>query len=296
MALSYWVEFFDDLRNVRGRSRNTVLAYRRDLELYEEFLKEHTDIHEIFAFMSQRNLSTRSQARVISSLRTYFRFCESRGEKVPQLQNLRPPKVKMGLPKSLSLAEFQKLYEACQVDNTFRTARNQVTLLLLFGLGCRVSELIQLNLHDYNETDGWLRVVGKAGKERLIPLTEMLQKELKDYLQHIRNTLVRDNNSSILVNDRGKRPSRVDIWRWLAAWSEKAGFEEPVSPHRFRHGCATALLEAGADLRSIQMLLGHSSIQTTQIYTSVTTNKARETIEKHHPLSRLKNRDPLVET
>jgi len=289
MALEYWIEFFDDLQNVRGRSRNTILAYRRDLELYVDFLQEKKSIDQIFAFMTERGLSMRSQARGISSLRTYFRFCESKGKRVPELQSLRPPKVKMGLPKVLTLEEFQKLYEACQVDNQYRTARNQVTLLLLFGLGCRVSELINLNINDYNASEAWLRVVGKAGKERLIPLTDVLQRELRAYLQHVRPHIARENNPSILVNDRGKRPSRVDIWRWLAAWSQKAGFDEPISPHRFRHGCATALLEAGADLRSIQVLLGHSSIQTTQIYTTVTGTKSKETIDKHHPLSRIKD-------
>ncbi|MCB0392752.1 MAG: tyrosine-type recombinase/integrase, partial [Bdellovibrionales bacterium] len=247
------------------------------------------------SFMTEKKLSTRSQARVISSLRTYFRFCEVKGVEVPELQNLRPPKVKTGLPKALTYEEFQKLYDACAVENPYRTARNQVTLLLLFGLGCRVTELINLNIQDYNETDAWLKIVGKGGKERLIPLTEVLQRELKDYLHHIRSFLVRENTTSILVNDRGRRPSRVDIWRWLAAWSQKAGFDEPVSPHKFRHGCATALLEAGADLRSIQVLLGHSSIQTTQIYTSVTSQKTREAIEQHHPLSKLNTRKPEVE-
>lgn len=294
MGLDYWVDFFDDLQNVRGRSRNTVLAYRRDLELYEEFKKTGQEIKAIFSFMTERQLSTRSQARVISSLRTYFRFCESRGIEVPELQNLRPPKVRTGLPKVLTYEEFQKLYDACEVENPYRTARNQVTLLLLFGLGCRVSELINLNMQDYNETDAWLKIIGKGGKERLIPLTEVLQRELKDYLQHIRAFIVRENTPSILVNDRGRRPSRVDIWRWLAAWSSKAGFAEPISPHKFRHGCATALLEAGADLRSIQVLLGHSSIQTTQIYTSVTSQKARETIEQHHPLSKIRNPEAEV--
>jgi integrase/recombinase XerD len=291
MSLVNWVSFFEDLQNVRGRSRNTVLAYRRDLELYEEFKKTGQDMKHIFEFMTEKKLSTRSQARVISSLRTYFRYCESKGQEVPELKNLRPPKVKMGLPKALSYDEFQKLYDACVVDNPYRTARNQVTLLLLFGLGCRVSELIALNLEDYNETDAWLKIVGKGNKERLVPLTEVLKRELKDYVQHIRPKLLKESTNSILINDRGHRPSRVDIWRWLAAWSQKAGFEEPVSPHKFRHGCATALLEAGADLRSIQVLLGHSSIQTTQIYTSVTNQKARETIEQHHPLSQLRRKD-----
>jgi len=285
MALDYWTEFFEDLQHVRGRSRNTVLAYRRDLELFDEFLSKHSDLNLIFDHMTQKGLSTRSQARVISSIRTYYKFCESKGMKIPDISKLRPPKVKAALPKPLTLDEFKKLFDNCETDSPFKTARNQITLLLLFGLGCRVSELIALNLHDFNETESWIKVVGKGGKERLIPLTENLQIELKEYFVKIRRKLVKDNTNSILINDRGKRPSRVDIWRWLSAWSEKAGFEEPVSPHRFRHGCATALLESGADLRSIQMLLGHSSIQTTQIYTSVSTTKLKEEVDRHHPLS-----------
>jgi integrase/recombinase XerD len=148
-----------------------------------------------------------------------------------------------------------------------------------------VSELIQLNLTDYHETQGWLSVIGKGGKERMVPLTEVLRQELKVYLEQVRPHLSKESLKSILINDRGNRPSRVDIWRWLAAWSTKAGFEQTVNPHKFRHGCATALLESGADLRSIQLLLGHASLQTTQIYTSVTSRTMRETIDAHHPLS-----------
>lgn len=288
MALAHWIDFFNDLQNVRGRSLNTVMAYRRDLEIYEDFLQKHSDISRIYEFFSKRKLSPRSQARVISSIRTYLRYCEQQGEKVPNLRQLHPPKVKVGLPKAITTQDFRRLYEACATENTFRTARNQVTLLLLFGLGCRVSELIGLNTHDFSQTESWLRVVGKGGKERLIPLTQQLQKELEDYLEHIRPSLVKLKTQSILINDKGNRPSRVDIWRWLAAWSATAGFAGPVSPHKFRHGCATALLEGGADLRSIQMLLGHSSIQTTQIYTAVTAGKMHEEIEKHHPLSKLR--------
>lgn len=286
MALDLWTEFFEDLQFVKGRSRNTVLAYRRDLELYEEFLGLNQDISNIYEFLRKKKLSLRSQARVISSLRTYFKFTEKQGRKVPRLDQLRQPKVKVALPKAISVKDFQKLYAACQVQDIYKAARNQVTLLLLFGLGCRVTELINLDLQDFNETESWLRVLGKGGKERLVPLTDNLQKELVDYLVKIRPSLAKDqSNHAILINDRGKRPSRVDIWRWLAAWSEKAGFEEPISPHKFRHGCATALLESGADLRSIQMLLGHSSIQTTQIYTSVSSSHLEQEVDKHHPLS-----------
>jgi integrase/recombinase XerD len=302
MGMQLWVEFFDDLEQIRGRSRNTVMAYRRDLELFEEY-SAHTsfgagshdgsvgslNIQGFYVFMNKRDLSARSQARVISSLRTYFKFLEAHGLKAPQLRELKAPKVKVGLPKVLAPPEFRKLFEACETEDANRTARNKLTLLMLYGLGCRVSELIGLNLQDYHETDAWLAVIGKGNKERAVPLTQHLNAELKAYLEAARPHLIRDKTQSILINDRGHRPSRVDIWRWLAAWSIKAGFDEPVSPHRFRHGCATALLEAGADLRSIQMLLGHASIQTTQIYTSVTTRNLTETIDQHHPLSQLED-------
>ncbi len=287
MALPHWVEFFDDLKNVRGRSQNTVLAYRRDLELFSEFLEKHNDIMGIYQYMTKHKLSTRSQARVISSIRTYYRFCEKKGEKIPDLTQLRPPKVEAKLPSALTLEDFKKLKIAATIDDPYKSARNHITLTLLFGLGCRVTELIQFNLMDFHESDAWLKVVGKGGKERAVPLTDLLLQELKVYLRQVRHHIAKENETSILVNDRGKRPSRVDIWRWLDAWSKRAGFEKTIHPHQFRHGCATALLESGADLRSIQKLLGHSSIQTTQIYTTVSTRKMRETVDEHHPLSDL---------
>lgn len=291
MALKLWVEFFEDLQHVRGRSQNTVMAYRRDLELYDEFIGTQRELGRFYEFMKDKNLSPRSQARVISSLRTYLRYIETQGEKVPELRELRPPRVKPGLPKPISLTEFHKLHDSCRVEDVYRSARNQLTLLLLFGLGCRVSELVGLNLQDFNVTDNWLKVVGKGGKERLVPLSANLSGELKTYLKEVRGHLVKDENSSILINDRGHRPSRVDVWRWLAAWSARAGFDEPIGPHQFRHGCATALLESGADLRTIQVLLGHSSLQTTQVYTSVTTNKMRQEVDKNHPLSGIRDID-----
>ena len=287
MELPLWIDFFDELQNIRGRSQNTVMAYRRDLELYIEYKKTNKPVAGFYEFMKKHKLSTRSQARVISSLRTYFKFCESRGQKCPELRELKPPKVKVGLPKVLTPEEFQRLYDAAEGNDSLKTARNQLTLLFLYGLGCRVSELISLNVTDFNATDRWIKVLGKGSKERLVPLTEKLAEELTRYLRETRPALLKENSPSILINDRGHRPSRVDVWRWLAAWSARAGFPEPVNPHRFRHGCATALLESGADLRSIQMLLGHARIQTTQIYTNVTTNTMTRAIEEHHPLSQL---------
>lgn len=289
MELELWIEFFDELQNVRGRSLNTVMAYRRDLELFIEYRKSQKSISGFYEFMKKQKLSTRSQARVVSSLRTYFRFCESRGMKCPELRELRPPKVKVGLPKVLTPQEFQQLYDAAETPDSIKTVRNQMTLLFLYGLGVRVTELIGMNVIDFNPTDRWIKVLGKGNKERLAPITEKLAEFLTDYLQNVRPHLCKDSIQSILINDRGHRPSRVDVWRWLALWSAKAGFPEPVNPHRFRHACATSLLENGADLRSIQMLLGHASIQTTQIYTNVTTRTMAHTIDEHHPLSHLKD-------
>lgn len=286
-----WIDFFDDLQNVRGRSVNTILAYRRDLDLYKKFRETSDRMIEFFDFMKKENLSTRSQARVISSVRTFLKYCETRGVKSPELRELRPPKVKASLPKSITVQEFEKLFAACAIADEAKTLRNRLTLLFLYGLGCRVSELIGLNLSDFSATDRWVKVLGKGRKERLIPLTETLYVALEIYLTKARPQISLDHssNTSLLLNDRGHRPSRVDVWRWLAAWSAKAGFSEPVHPHRFRHGCATALLEGGADLRSIQIMLGHASIQTTQVYTAVTTNTATRAIDEHHPLSKLKD-------
>ena len=292
MTMPLWIDFFDDLQHVRGRSINTIMAYRRDLELYEKFRLKSDRMIEFFGFMKAEKLSTRSQARVISSVRTYLKFCETRGVSSPELRELRPPKIKASLPKAISTADFQKLFIACEVvTDQAKTIRNRLTLLFLYGLGCRVSELTGLNLNDFSATERWVKVLGKGRKERLIPLTESLYIALDLYLKTAHPILAEKAGAgpSLLLNDRGHRPSRVDIWRWLAAWSAKAGFSDPIHPHQFRHGCATALLEGGADLRSIQILLGHASIQTTQVYTNVTTNTATLAIDEHHPLSKIKD-------
>lgn len=285
MLLPYWADFFEELQTVRGRSHNTVMAYRRDLELYAEFVDSKMPISQIYEFFRKKDLSPRSQARMVSSIRTYLKFCETRGEKCHELRELRQPKSKKALPKVLTTEQFYALQEAAVTENERQTLRNQLTLSLLFGSGCRVSELIELDTADYNSIERWLKVTGKGGKQRLIPLTEFLVQAINQYLELVRPSLSKEKSDSLLVNDRGRRPSRIDIWRWLMAWSAKAGFEEAVSPHQLRHGCATALLDAGADLRSIQLLLGHSSIQTTQIYTSVSTQHLRDAVDEFHPLS-----------
>lgn len=284
-----WVEFFDDLQHVKGRSLNTIMAYRRDLELWMDYRQSHQSIEGFYEFMKKNKLSVRSQARVISSLRTYFKYLQESGHKAAELRELKPPKVKTKLPKTLMPGEFEKLMLSCVVENPHRAARNQLCLLFLYGLGCRVSEMIELDITDVNATERWVKVMGKGGKERLLPMSDLLFSAVQTYLTKHRESLLKEKSGTLIINDKGHRASRVDIWRWLAAWSKKAGFETTVHPHQFRHGCATAMLESGADLRSIQMLLGHSSLQTTQIYTQVSQNKLNQTVSEHHPLSRIKD-------
>lgn len=288
--LPLWIKFFEDLEFVRGRSKNTVLSYRRDLELYELFLEEQKDISFVYAFLKKQGLSERSQARFISSLRTYFKFCEFNGHPAPELRSLKLPKVKVGAPKAISVADFERLFQACKVqDSEAKTSRNQLVLLLLFGMGCRVSEMIHVELKDIDLDEGHIRFIGKGNKERLVPLTEKLLGDVKTYIQEYRPQLLKDQSvKSLLVNERGKPMTRIDVWRWFAAWSALAGFSDVIHPHQLRHACATSLLEKGADLRSIQVLLGHSSIQTTQMYTQVQTSKLKQEVDKKHPFSKMK--------
>ena len=286
MVKKYLNQFLEELEI--HCSFNTLSAYKRDLKLYSDFLKESADISLLYEYIDGRGFSPRSKARIISSIRSYLRFLESKGQKT-QLHKLSPTPVKPDLPRLISHKEFQKLYQAAHEKESHRSARNRITLLLLFGLGCRISETVQLNLQDINELDHSLIVTGKRKKQRMLPLTQDLFTQLNEYIkQHRPFLLKKDKTHSIVINNRGHRPSRVDVWRWLSLWSKKAGFTEVKNPHQFRHGFATSLLENGADLRSIQFLLGHSNIQTTQIYTSVKQEHLKKTIQKHHPLSSIK--------
>ncbi len=282
-------KFLNSMEISGSYSPHTLSAYQRDLEIYHNFLKKPQSREDFYEYITQRDLSTRSKARIISTVRSYLHFLDRRQYSSSagiDLKTLKAISVKPRLPKLISLKEFKKLYKSAKTKDEHKTARNQITLLLLFGLGCRVSELIQANLQDLNEMEQYLVVTGKRNKQRLLPLTDELFQTLMGYIQSHRPYLsALQNNYSLIINNRGKRPSRIDVWRWLSNWSKKAGFTQTKGPHQFRHGCATGLLENGADLRSIQFLLGHSSILTTQIYTSVQKKHLQKTIQKHHPLS-----------
>ena len=282
--------FLRDLQFGRSCSAHTISAYKRDLGYYKEFSKnKKQNIQEFYEFLDKKKLSARSQARIISCLRSYFRFLQRQGRRCVEIKYLSLPKVQHKIPHFISLKDFKALWKASKEDSEHLSLRNELVLSFLYGLGCRVSELINLNIQDFNETAAWISILGKGNKERLLPLPTKLHQLLIVYLKNSRPYFSQTEKACLIFNNKGNRPSRVDIWRWLKKWSLKAGFDTVKNPHSFRHGCATGLLERGADLRTIQKLLGHSNIQTTQIYTSVNPKKLKSAIKKHHPLSQLKH-------
>jgi len=286
--LPMWVEFFEDLELVRGRSKNTISAYRRDLLLYESFKKLSKPLSEYYKFLQKKELSKSSQARAISSLRTYSKFLERNDVPAPELRELKLPKVEKKIPKPITLEEFDKLVDAAIGKNDSHTYRNRLCLYLMFGLGLRVSELIDLDVESVHLDEGTLLVVGKGSKERILPLSSALIEMLSTYLSEHRKEICFDvKERALIINKKSNRASRIDIWRWLDAWSKTAGFKERVHPHQFRHACATALLENGANLRSIQVLLGHTSLQTTQMYTTVSKSHLNQTLDEKHPFAEL---------
>lgn len=279
--------FFRDIQFNKRYSSNTITAYKRDLSIYSDFLKTKKPLLEFYNYLTDKNLSARSQCRIISSLRTYFKYLQRHGLKTPDISGLKLPKVNKRLPKITGLKDFETLLKISQNKNPSLTIRNHLVVSFLYGLGCRVSELIDLKTTDINETEFCITVTGKGSKQRLLPLSQPLYGLLMKYLKNARPLLEKSKNNYLVLNNKGKKSSRIDIWRWLKSWSEQAGFKETKNPHSFRHGFATGLLEKGADLRSIQKLLGHSSIETTQIYTSLKSTHLRESINKYHPLSQV---------
>ena len=280
----YFQEFLNDLAWFQNYSSHTLRAYKKDLEIYREFKLSH--FKDFYEFLKQKGLHSRSQARIISCVRSYSKFCQRKSLKKEE-EPLKLPVFSQKLPYPLSVLDFSKLIQASSTPCPHRKKRNHLVLKILFGCGLRASELVNLNRKDYRPTESALCVLGKGKKERLIPLTELINKDLRNYIKESLDTLSEDPQA-LFVNNKKKRLHRVDLWRWIKVWSKKAQISSKISPHKFRHGCATILLENGADLRTIQTLLGHSHLSTTEIYTHITQNKLNEDIQKHHPLSLLK--------
>ena len=287
--------FCDHLWLEDGLSKNTLEAYRRDLALFAGWLAQERgrgllqaseeDLSAYFAYrFVQARLRASSQARLHSSLKRFYRYMlrESRLDADPTLR-LDPPKKPQRFPKSLTEADVEALLAAPKVSTEFGL-RDRAMLEMLYATGLRVSELVGLKLMEINADMGVVRIFGKGNKERMVPIGEEASAWLARYLQEARPKLLRRAQSeAVFVTTRGAAMSRQAFWYLIKKHAQTSIPGKSLSPHTLRHAFATHLLNHGADLRVVQMLLGHADISTTQIYTHVARERLKQLHQKHHP-------------
>ncbi len=285
--------FLDRIWAERGLAQQSLDSYRRDLEGLARWLGDDTpllqvDRERLFAYLdwrSQAGYTARSNARLLSSLRAFYVQMLRTGQTDTDPTALvRPPRVVRTLPRTLSETEVERLLAAADVD-TVLGLRDRTMLELMYGAGLRVSELVGLKQGEINLRQGALRITGKGDKDRIVPLGEEAGYWLERYLDTARPELVRGRvREALFLSRRGAVVSRQSFWQGLKRLAVAAGIEpERVTPHGLRHAFATHLLNHGADLRALQMLLGHASLSTTQIYTAVAKERLQRLHERHHP-------------
>ncbi len=285
--------FLSYMRVEKGVSVNTLSAYTGDLGKFEAFAAKRqqracgmlrSDIVDFLSTLYKKRLDSRSVARNLVSLRSFFRFALAEGFiKEDPAQSIESPKFRQSLPSFLSVEEIDRLL--AQPDlSTPLGLRDKALIELLYSSGLRVSELLGLRMGDIHMEVGCLRCIGKGDKERQVPVGRVALAAVQAYLRDARPALLGNKVSPCLfVNRRGGQMSRVGFWQRLAAYGRMAGLRAKLSPHKLRHSFATHLLEGGADLRSVQMMLGHSDISTTQIYTHVVQDRLKQIYKQHHP-------------
>ena len=283
------------LRIERGLSANSIENYRYDIVKFINYLEEHEiqisplkiseeKIQE-FIYEVSKSMSARSQSRIISGLRSFFDYLVFEDyRKDNPLELIESPKIGRKLPDTLSTEEIDRLIESIDLSHP-QGERNRCILETLYSCGLRVSELITLKLSDLYFDEGFIRVVGKGDKQRLVPISPLTVKFINLYIDQIRVHLPiqKGFEDTLFLNRRGKQLTRAMIFTIVKQTAVKAGIKKKISPHTFRHSFATHLLENGADLRSIQQMLGHESIITTEIYMHLDRTHLKEVLEKFHP-------------
>lgn len=278
----------------KGLSKNTLESYKRDLKQFVAYLRksEQSKIEEIsrqnivsyLMVLREQGKATSTISRSMASIRAFFQFL-LRDQKIisdPSI-HLETPKIERRLPKVLSIAEVEALLQAPQSSTAFGQ-RDRAMLELLYATGIRVSELISLSLEDVHLQMGFVKCLGKGSKERVIPLGRVAIESLEQYIQVGRHKLDKKKRSKALfLNHHGNPISRQGFWKIIKKHAKDAGIEKDIMPHTIRHSFATHLLENGADLRSVQEMLGHADISTTQIYTHVTKTRLKDVYSKAHP-------------
>ncbi len=277
----------------KGLSDNSLTSYRRDLKAFSIFLDEsdqtllvttRQDIQRYLNLRLRKRYSPASTARMLSCLRGFFRYQlrEEQIEQDPTLQ-IDSPKLVRPLPKVLTELDVEELLAAPDPQQPIGF-RDRVMLELLYACGLRVSELISLQVSMVNLRQGVVRVTGKGNKERLVPLGEIALEWLARYLRQGRTVLLKQADSEVLFpSSRGTQMTRQTFWYRIKHYAQEAGIDKPLSPHTLRHAFATHLLNHGADLRVVQLLLGHSDLSTTQIYTHIAQQRLQSLHQKHHP-------------
>jgi integrase/recombinase XerD len=285
--------FLDAAWMERGLSKNTLTAYRTDLMALARWLAERgrpitaAERSDVLAFIAARvegGARPRSSARQLSSFRRFFRWLvRERGTGEDPTAQISMPKIGRPLPKSLSEDEVESLLDAPDTTDALGY-RDRAMLEVLYATGLRVTELVNLRLGQVNLNQGVVRVTGKGGRERLIPLGEESLEWLQQFIGGPREEILLDRQTDfVFPTRRGDRMTRQAFWHIIKRYTERAGIGQELSPHTLRHAFATHLLNHGADLRVVQMLLGHSDLSTTQIYTHVARERLRELHARHHP-------------
>ena len=283
------------LKIERGLSANSISSYALDVKKLIYFLEEKQindspiaiskDIIKEFVYTISKEVNARSQSRIISGLRSFFDYLIFEGyRKDNPLDLIESPKIGRKLPDFLSTQEIDSIIGAIDLS-TPEGERNRAILETLYGCGLRVSELTNLKLSDLYFDEGFIKVTGKGDKQRLVPIVGATQKYINLYVKEIRNHLNIQPGfeDTVFLNRRGKKLTRAMIFTIIRQLCEKIGLKRPISPHTFRHSFATHLLENGADLRSIQLMLGHESITTTEIYVHADRSHLNKVINSYHP-------------
>lgn len=283
--------FLDNLWLEHGLSQNTISSYRTDLKFLQNYFSKvdltKLDFEQLYAFISYRSkngYSSRSNARMISTLRKFYAWLVFTGQNDQNpTAKLTLPKLAKVLPKDMTEIDVEKLLQAPDLKDDIGI-RDKAMLELMYATGLRVSELVGLNIDDIDINIGVIQVLGKGSKERIVPIGEYALEFLQKYFIESRVNLTKNfKEKAVFISKHSKRITRQSFWHRIKNYALVAGISTDISPHTLRHAFATHLLNHGADLRSVQLLLGHSNVSTTTIYTHISQNRLQEIYKKHHP-------------
>lgn len=285
-------DYIQHLRVERGLSSHTIDGYASDLAKLAKWLErdgrvldsvDEATVAGFLVSLSQQGLSARSQARSLSAIRGFFKFLVEEGRHPSDpTALLEGPQRLARLPDVLNRDEILRLLQAPAGDKPNRV-RDRAMLQTMYAAGLRVSELVDLDLGDVNLEDGFIAVLGKGNKRRIVPIGEHARAALADYLRRVRPRWTKPASRACFLTARGKSMTRQGFWAIVKKYARAAGITKSISPHKLRHSFATHLLAGGADLRSVQTMLGHADVSTTQIYTHVTGDHLRKMHERYHP-------------